>query len=242
MFPLLDGSNYPSWRKKLVMALTIADIDHAIETPRPMLPVLAAQDTPAAAAAAAADNPARQMSYDLEKAKWERSNKKCLMVIKGTIIPTTRDAIPECESATEYLQKIKDQFTGSTKAYAGALIKKFANAEYDVSGIREYIMKMSHMAGQLKTYEMEQKEDFVIHHILNSLPKHYKKIYIQTSLSRRTTTLRAKGSATFSKARALCMCCGKKGYHTKNCVDFLKWLNKSKIPFEEDPAKRGKKH
>ncbi|WVZ94024.1 hypothetical protein U9M48_039967 [Paspalum notatum var. saurae] len=53
----LDGLNYPSWREKLMMALTMADIDHAIETPRPTPLVLAAQDTPAAA-----DNPARQMS------------------------------------------------------------------------------------------------------------------------------------------------------------------------------------
>ncbi|WVZ61821.1 hypothetical protein U9M48_011636 [Paspalum notatum var. saurae] len=77
------------------------------------------------------------------------------MVIKGTIIPTIRGAIPECETATKYLQKINDQFAGSTKAYARALIKKFANAEYDGSGIREYIMKISHMAEQLKAYEIE---------------------------------------------------------------------------------------
>ncbi|WVZ91836.1 hypothetical protein U9M48_037959 [Paspalum notatum var. saurae] len=95
------------------------------------------------------------------------------MAIRGSIIPTIRGAIPECETATEYLQKIKDQFTGSTKAYAGALIKKFANAEYDGSGIREYIIKMSHMAEQLKAYEMEQKEDFVVHHVLNYLPKEF---------------------------------------------------------------------
>ncbi|WVZ54002.1 hypothetical protein U9M48_004877 [Paspalum notatum var. saurae] len=30
----LDGSNYPSWREKLMMALTMADIDYAIENPR----------------------------------------------------------------------------------------------------------------------------------------------------------------------------------------------------------------
>ncbi|WVZ81624.1 hypothetical protein U9M48_028979, partial [Paspalum notatum var. saurae] len=105
----LDGSNNPSWREKLMMALTMGDIDHAIETPRLTPPAMAAEDIPAAT-----DNPARQMSYDLEKANWERSNKKCLMVIRGTIILTIRGAIPECETATEYLQKIKDQFTGSS--------------------------------------------------------------------------------------------------------------------------------
>ncbi|WVZ81875.1 hypothetical protein U9M48_029206 [Paspalum notatum var. saurae] len=130
----LDDSNYPSWREKLIMAPTMVDIDYAIETPRLTPPVLAAEDTHAAA-----DNPTRQMSRDLENAMWT----------------------------------IKDQFIGSTKAYAGALIKKFVNAEYDGSGIREYIMKMTNMAEQLKSYEMEQKDDFVVHHILNSLPKEF---------------------------------------------------------------------
>ncbi|WVZ94021.1 hypothetical protein U9M48_039965 [Paspalum notatum var. saurae] len=260
------------------------------------------------------------MSYDLEKAKWERSNKKCLMVIWGTIIPTIWGANPECETATEYLQKIKDQFTGSTKAYAGALIKKFANAEYDGSGIREHIMKMSHMAEQLKAYEMVQKEDFVVHHILNSLPKEFETFIVNYNISaekwivekciamcvqeverikaqnnhspdsvyfvksekkknffnkpnkpffknhnsqgkRFNNLQQGQGSGKGSNQDAgeksqckeglipldqvapdQCRCYGKKGHHTKNCVDFLKWLNKSKIPFEEDPAKRGKKH
>ena len=119
----------------------------------------------------AANNPARQMIYDLEKTKRENSNKKCLMVIRSTIVESIRSAIPECRSATEYLQKIKDQFTGSTKAYAGALIKKFVNAEYDGSGIREYILRITNMAAQLKSYDMEQKDDFVVHHVLNSFAK-----------------------------------------------------------------------
>ena len=131
----------------------------------------------------AANNPARQMIYDLEKTKRENSNKKCLMVIRSTIVESIRSAIPECRSATEYLQKIKDQFTGSTKAYAGALIKKFVNAEYDGSGIREYILRMTNMAAQLKSYDMEQKDDFVVHHVLNSLPKEFETFVVNYNIS-----------------------------------------------------------
>ena len=63
-----------------MMAFTMADIDYALENPRPEEPVLAADDTPDAA-----NNPARQMLYELEKNKWENSNKKCLMVIRSIV-------------------------------------------------------------------------------------------------------------------------------------------------------------
>ena len=161
-----------------MMALTMADIDYAIENPRPVEPTMAADGTPDAA-----NNPARQMSYDLAKAKWESSNKKCLMVTRSTIVESIRGVILECKSTTEYLQKIKDQFTGSTKAYAGALIKKFVNAKYDGSGIREYILRMTNMAAQLKSNDMEQKDDFVVHHVLNSLPKEFETFVVNYNIS-----------------------------------------------------------
>jgi hypothetical protein len=72
----------------------------------------------------AVNNPGRQLSYNLEKGKWENSNRKFLMVIKSSIMESIRGAIPNCKADTEYLQKIENQFTGSTKAYASTLIKK----------------------------------------------------------------------------------------------------------------------
>ena len=55
------------------------------------------------------------MSYDLEHRKWVTANKKCLAVIKNTIEPAIVGSILECDTVIEYLDRIKSQFTGSSK-------------------------------------------------------------------------------------------------------------------------------
>ncbi len=64
------------------------------------------------------DNAPLIMSYDIEHAKWSLANKKCLAVVKNTIEPTILGSIPECDAVSEYLKRIKSQFTGSSKTYA----------------------------------------------------------------------------------------------------------------------------
>ncbi|CAO2150455.1 unnamed protein product [Urochloa humidicola] len=50
------------------------------------------------------------------------------------------------------------------------------------------------------------------------------------------------GSSAENKANADgCYYCGKGGHLKKNCIGYLKWLNKKGIRYEEDPKKRGKK-
>jgi hypothetical protein len=45
--------------------------------------------------------------YEIEKINWERSNRKCLMVIKERISETIRGAIPYCATVVEYLEKVE---------------------------------------------------------------------------------------------------------------------------------------
>jgi hypothetical protein len=45
--------------------------------------------------------------YEIDKINWERSNRKCLMVIKERISEGIRGAIPDCETAVEYLEKVE---------------------------------------------------------------------------------------------------------------------------------------
>ena len=70
------------------------------------------------------------MSYDLEHRKWITANKKCLAVIKNTIELAIVGSIPECDTVTEYLERIKSQFTGSSKTYATQLIKQLVTECY----------------------------------------------------------------------------------------------------------------
>ena len=43
------------------------------------------------------------------------ANKKYLAVIKNTIEPAIVGSMSECDTVTEYLDRIKSQFTGSSK-------------------------------------------------------------------------------------------------------------------------------
>ena len=81
------------------------------------------------------------MSYDLEHGKWVAVNKKCLAVIKNTIEPAVVSSIPEWDTVTEYLDRIKNQFTGSSKKYTTQLIKQLVTERYSGNGgIREHIL------------------------------------------------------------------------------------------------------
>ena len=42
-----------------------------------------------------------------EHRKWVTANKKCLAVIKNMIEPTIVGSIPECDTVTKYLDRIK---------------------------------------------------------------------------------------------------------------------------------------
>jgi hypothetical protein len=44
-------------------------------------------------------------------------------------------AIPGCETAIEYLERVKSEFTGSSKAYANSLIKRLVSKKYTGGGV-----------------------------------------------------------------------------------------------------------
>jgi molybdopterin converting factor small subunit len=112
--------------------------------------------------------------YETEKINWERSNRKCLMVIKERILEGIRGAILECETTVEYLEKVESQFTGSLKACASSLIKTLISKKYTGDGVRDHILRMSNVAARLKPLDLAIKDGFLIYLIFNSLLKEFK--------------------------------------------------------------------
>jgi hypothetical protein len=84
----LNGSNYGSWRETIEIALALMEIDLALtaDAPKePEKPVLRDGETAQAFATRERDFAPIRIAYDLERAKWDASNCKCLMVIKSSI-------------------------------------------------------------------------------------------------------------------------------------------------------------
>jgi molybdopterin converting factor small subunit len=94
-------------------------------------------------------------------------------VIKERISEGIWGAIPDCETAVEYLEKVESQFTGSSKAYASSLIKMLVSEKYTSRGVRDHILRMSNVAARLKPLDLAIKDGFLIYLIFNSPLKEF---------------------------------------------------------------------
>ena len=166
-----------SERKKIDLVFILAEVDWVVTSPCPTEPVAPMRETNEADAAWAIrerDFASQKMSYDLQHRKWVTANKKYLVVIKNTIEPTIVGSIPECDTVTEYLDRIKGQFTGSSKTYATQLIKQLVTERYSRNdGIREHILRMNNLTSKLKPIDLALKEEFLFHLIFAFLPKEF---------------------------------------------------------------------
>ena len=107
--PKLTSQNYGIFREELEMNLALAEIDLALteKAPiEPVAPVRGQNETDEAWANRERDHAPVRAKYDLDKVKWEKSNRKCLMVIKKSISEAIRGTILDCATATEYLKKV----------------------------------------------------------------------------------------------------------------------------------------
>ncbi|XP_066160629.1 uncharacterized protein [Oryza sativa Japonica Group] len=182
----LKGDNYAEWKRKLDLAFILGDVDWVLTTPCPIEPaelIRGENESDADWQKRQRDNAPLVMSYDIEQKKWSLANKKCLAVVKNTIEPTILGSIPECDAVSEYLERIKSQFTGSSKTYATQLIKQLVTERYHGGGVRDHILRMSNMASKLKPMDLGITDDFLVHLVMASLPKQFDNFIVNYNIS-----------------------------------------------------------
>jgi hypothetical protein len=169
----LDGSNYHSWREDIDMITTVGEIDYALRFDKPVEPTVG---TP--------NYDHMWIQYSIDKVKWERSNDKCMIIIKRSIKEPLKSSIPECETVKEYLERVASHHKGPFKAYACSLMTEFVNAKYDGNGVRPFIQKMISIVAKINKYlGSPLHEEFVVFMIMKSLPKEFETFHIQYNTS-----------------------------------------------------------
>ena len=186
----LRGDNYKEWRKKVDFAFVCADVDWVLDTPQPIKPadpVRDDKDDDDACAKKKRDHAPVEMAYTLENRKWQTANKKCMAFIKNTIENAIVGSIAECDSVREFLEKIKSQFTGSSKTYATQLLKQLVTEKYTegAHGIREHILRMSNLAAKLKPMDadLELKPALLVHLVMASLPSQFDNFVVNYNMN-----------------------------------------------------------
>ncbi|KAL0374275.1 UNVERIFIED_CONTAM: Retrovirus-related Pol polyprotein from transposon TNT 1-94, partial [Sesamum radiatum] len=155
--PMLNGDNFSNWKDQVLLTLGCMDLDLVFRVDEPAIPT-------------DSSTPTEKASYK----QWERSNRLSLMLIKKHISKGIRGSIRECTKVKDFLKAIEDQYVRSDKALASTLMKRLSDMKYNGSGsVREHIMQMRDIAAQLKPLEVDISEPFLVHLILNSLPKEY---------------------------------------------------------------------
>ncbi|CAN6319967.1 unnamed protein product [Urochloa humidicola] len=179
--PKLKGDNFTEWKSKLDLAFACGEVQWVLKAPKPVelaAPKRTEEDTDATWKQKELDHGPAKMKWSIDNRTWTNANSKCMMVIKNTIESAILGSIEEVESAGDYLQKIQNQFTGSSKIYRTQIMRDLVNMRYTGGGIREYILRMYAMAAKLKPHGLELAPEVVMTLVFASLPKEFEKFTI----------------------------------------------------------------
>ncbi|GAV58159.1 UBN2 domain-containing protein [Cephalotus follicularis] len=159
---VLTESNYKKWKQYIEFAIGIADIDLAMISNMP-----------------ADITDTSSLAERVHHAKWERSNKLCLMVIKRSISEHLLGGLPETNDAREFFATVGEIYQVSSNAEARSLMSEPTGLRYDgLGGVREHILRMVHLQSKLRARDIPFPDSYIVSHALNSLPISFSQIKI----------------------------------------------------------------
>ena len=172
--PLLNGTNFKSWKDNVLIVLGVMDLDLALRVDQP---------------AELTDESTSSQKREMEK--WERSNRMSLMIMRRAIPEAFRGTMSETiATAKDFLENLEQRFAKNEKAETSTLLAKLVSSKYSGKGnIREYIMEMSHTASKLKALKLDISEDCLVYLVLRSLPEQYEQFKVSYNCIKEKWTL-----------------------------------------------------
>ncbi|KAL0392938.1 UNVERIFIED_CONTAM: hypothetical protein Sradi_2516600 [Sesamum radiatum] len=172
--PMLNGSNFKSWKENLEIVLGVMDLDLALREDFP--PAITDKST---------------SEQKREKERWEKSNRMCVMIMKKSIPKAFRGTMSETlTKPKDFLEHIENRFVKNEKAEIGTLLTSLISKRYTGKGnIREYIMEMSHLGSKLKALKLDLSEDLLVHLVLISLSTQFSQFKVSYDCQKETWSL-----------------------------------------------------
>ncbi|XP_019164461.1 PREDICTED: protein FAR1-RELATED SEQUENCE 5-like [Ipomoea nil] len=155
--PILNEDNHKEWKDAILRQLRLLELDYVVLNEEP--PEVTEEST----------GEAKQL-----RARWEKSNRLCVVFIKSRISTKIRFCFEDIKKAKHFLKAIDDNFIESKKVLAMTLIMKLRNLRLStVKGTREHIMQLRDIAAQLKELEIILPDDYLVLFALDTLPQEY---------------------------------------------------------------------
>ena len=153
----LNGTNFEEWNEKLRVVLAIMRLDLVLEVNKP--------------------DAITSQSFAGAKAyfnKWAKSNKLFMMIMRLSMDKTSKNSIPQCDNAKDYLAAVSKIFIVFDKVEKSNYMHLLTTTTYDgTTGIHEHVMRMTNLAMRLRDVKVDIPNSYLVWLILESLPDQF---------------------------------------------------------------------
>ena len=169
--PMFNSINFNSWQENVMIVLRVMDLDLALRVVR------------------SADLIDESSSYQrrevgLFKSHESNDNEACYSR------SIQRHYVRKVTTAKEFFEEIEKWFAKNEKAETSTLLENLISMRYKgKENIREYIMKMSHLASKLKALNLEMSEDLLVDLVLISLSTQFSQFKVSYNYQKDTWSL-----------------------------------------------------